>query len=269
VVGSATAAASEPDSAPPDEEFLGVVLARQSVDVSAKLDGRIEQVHVQLGQRVPRNGVIATLDVRSIQQELAMAEAALEAAEAEHERAALELADARERLERSRNLGDLVARETLANSQYQEKIAAARVESARAQIAERRARAEQLRETIADATLRAPFEGVVAARYLDPGTVVTPGTPVISLISAGDLRLRFAVPEKRAADLAAGQRVSVRLETVPVQLQGTVEHVAPEVDAAARMVFVEARLESPESPKATIPSGAVARVSVPEALGQR
>lgn len=249
---------------PPDEEFLGVVLARQSVDVAAKLDGRIEQVHVQLGEMVPRNGLIATLDVRSVQKDLVIAEAALEAAEAEQDRVTLELAEVRERLERNRNLGDLVARESLAGSQYQEKIAAARVESTRAQVAERRARIEQLRETIADAALRAPFEGIVAARYLDPGAVVARGAPVVSLISSGDLWLRFAVPEDRAARLAAGQAVSVRLEAAPVQLQGTVQNVAPEVDPAARMVFVEATLETTESPGARIPSGAVARVSVPD-----
>jgi RND family efflux transporter MFP subunit len=243
------------------ERFLGVLLARQTLDVAAHLDGRINRVLVALGDHVPQGGLIATIDVRAIERELAIAEAMLRAAVAEHERVMLELADVRERLQRSRHLGDLVSRETVTAAEYQEQIVAARGKSAGALVAERQARVEQLRGQLLEAVVRAPFEGVVSARHVNPGAVVNRGTPVVTLISSERPWVRFAVPEERLALIRTGQRVRVTLDAMPIELHGTVQHIAPEVDAAARMVFVEAALDVP-GPDVSMPSGAVARVAV-------
>ncbi len=222
--------------------FLGVILPRRSIDVAARYAGRLGEVHVRIGDDVPAGGRVATLDVPAARFDLAIAVAQAQAAEVEAARAAVELAEADERLGRQRALfaEALVTGEDLAGARYQQQFASLRLDAARAQLRERRTRADQLRQAAEDAEIRAPFAGVVAARYLDPGINVTADMPIVRIIDARDLLVRFAVPE--GAPLRVGDRVRVRLREPQGAFDAVVEKIAPEVDAAARLVVVEAGL---------------------------
>ncbi|MBI4511352.1 MAG: efflux RND transporter periplasmic adaptor subunit [Deltaproteobacteria bacterium] len=240
--------------------FLGVVLARHAVDVVSKLDGRLESVRVRLGDRVKKGASIATIDVKAARQDLSIAEATLKGAQADQVRASLELAQAKERLARLDAMAQHVAREELATAQYQQKLAAVQLDSAHAQVAERQARVAQLREVFAHSEVRAPFDGVVAARYADPGATISPGTPLARLISDDELWVRFAIPEDQAASISVGRPINVSIESLHIAVPGKVASVAPEVDASSRMIFAEATLEVHAEERAKIPSGLVARV---------
>jgi RND family efflux transporter MFP subunit len=257
-----------------DDHFLGVILARESVDVAARYEGRITAVHVRLGDSLPQGGRIATLDVRALRLDLDMAAADLRVAQAERDKAGVELAQTEERLARRQKLSAeaLATAEELSTALYQKKLAAVRVAVTEAELSRKRARLEQLRELREDADIRAPFAGVVAARYFDPGANVTPETPIVRLNSMNELFVRFAVPEPKRARLRVGLRVVVGVGeeagegsgsagfTGPVR--GTIERISPEIDAASRMVIVESKLDLTSDAKSRLYSGAIARVSV-------
>ncbi|HTN84966.1 MAG TPA: efflux RND transporter periplasmic adaptor subunit [Sorangium sp.] len=251
----------------PADEFLGVILARVSADIAPRFEGRLREVHVRLGDHVAAGQLIGALDVPTLRFDLRKAEAELAAAEVDESRASIELSEAQERLRRRRALADqaLASGEDLATTRYQEQIATTRVESARAQIAERRAQVERLRRDNADAQVAAPFAGIVAARYVGPGESVGPSTPIVRLISLRDPFVRFAVPEQQARATTVGRavRVRVRVGAAHLDLEGTIETVAPEIDAASHHVFVEAAL-GPVDPELHVLSGGVARVSLAE-----
>src|SRR5262245_54109588 len=73
---------------PTDDGFLGVVLARESVDLVPKMDGRVESMHARLGDPVARGASVATLDTRSIRRDLAMGQAELEVSHTDETKAA-------------------------------------------------------------------------------------------------------------------------------------------------------------------------------------
>ncbi|MFS8064933.1 MAG: efflux RND transporter periplasmic adaptor subunit [Byssovorax sp.] len=274
LVPSAASASAPPgvSSAPsaPASDFLGVILARASVDLAARFDGRIRAVHVRLGDVVPAGASVASLDIPTLRFDLNMAEAEVHAAEVAQSRAAVELTQAEERLGRRRALSAeaLATGEDLAAATYQQRLAEVQVQSARAQLAGKRARVGQLRKNTDDTEIRAPFEAIVAARYVDPGANVTAATPIVRLLSARDFFVRFAVPEESAARLSVGAPVEVSLGgAAPPRpastLHGAVDKVSPEVDAASRMIIVEARLDAAAlDMKAR--SGEMARVSIEE-----
>jgi RND family efflux transporter MFP subunit len=260
----ASAEAPRATAGPRTEGFVGVLLARESVDVSAKFEGHLDTVRVRLGDRVTRGASLASLDVRSVKRDLQQGEAALRVAIAEKEKAALELKEAKERL--ARRQAPLaagipaVSGDELATAQYREQQAGPGVEIANARVAEKQARVDQLRQMVEDAEIRAPFDGVVAARFVDPGALVGPRTPIVRLISGDDLWVRFAVPEDEARRLVVGQAVRVEVSGWTAVLEALVEKVAPEVDAAARMIFAEAKLKLPDGTDRNGLSGRVARV---------
>jgi RND family efflux transporter MFP subunit len=250
-------------SLPTPESFVGVILSHLSADVAPRFEGRLRDVRVRLGDRVGVGQVLAELDAPSLRFELRAAEAALAVAGVDEVRTKVELAEAQERLGQRQSLASesLVTGEELSASRYQERLAATKLESSRAQAAERLAQVERLRKDNADAQIVAPFDGIIAARYADPGGTVRPATPVVRLVSTRDLFVRFAVPEGRAGAVAVGGAVRVRTGEGRPGLEGSVERVAPEIDAASRMVFVEARLASPEA-EAPLLVGEMARVSM-------
>lgn len=241
--------------------YLGVVLARDAVVVSAEIAGQLEEVAVRVGDRVRGDQVLAVLDTRNLEHQLAMDKAGLRTARAEHRRAELEVERAFQEEERRESLKDLLSKEEIAAARFERQQAEALFDAASAEIVRVEAQIDQLEETLARSRIRAPFDAVVAQRYLDVGAIVAQGTPVVRLISSEGLLARFAVPPEERAAAVLGTRVRIELEDLAGQLDGVVEHVAPELDAASQMIFVEARLE-PASDATSVPSGTVGRVAV-------
>jgi RND family efflux transporter MFP subunit len=259
--------------APEGASWLGVVIPEEAVDISSRLEGRLESIKAQVGDKVAQGTVLAVLDVRGLKQELAMSEAELLSVRAELQVAELSLTEARERLARRSEPRQLslgaVSQEEVAEARYQEQLAAVRLESARAKVQQQEAHIIQLQQNIAEAALRAPFEGVIASRKVDAGALVRSGQVLLHLLRAGSQRVRFAVPEQHARQLAVGQQVRVALADKAEVLVGRVSHVAPEVDSASRMVFAVATLDmvgSPASPP--LPAGTVVRVTAERERGR-
>lgn len=254
-----TAAAAElPAAGHPG--WVGVVVTRDAVDVSTEVTGRIESVFVRVGDRVRQGDRLARLDTRNLAQDLAMAEASLRAARAEVNRSRSQQEEARTRYERRADLPDTFSREEIQASRMEMETARATLEAAEARASEQEVRVEQLESALGRAEIRAPFAGTVALRYLDAGATVLAGAPVVRLITSEELLVRFAVPPETAEEITMGQRVEVTVEDAGLVTPAVIHHIAPEIDTASQMVFVEARLEAPEVRPGRLRSGLVARV---------
>ena len=244
----ATAPAAAPQPEPERKGWIGVVVASKSVDVTADTQGRLQAVHVAVGDQVRRGDRLATLDTSLAAQDLEMARSSLRASEAEERRASDELAEARARSERRQANPDFFSKEDLAESELRVKTATAALEVARSRTAEQRTRVRQLGTTLSRNEVRAPFDGRVAERFADPGAMVGPGTPVLRIISAGDLLVRAAVPPEEARKLTVGAPVAATVRNLGLRVPGAVQRIVPEVDAASQMVMIEIRLSpSPET----------------------
>lgn len=231
----------EPPAAARD--FIGVVLTGQDVDVAPKVEGRLLAVRIKPGDHVRKGQVVAEMDVRAARQSLRLAEASVD--------------DAEQRLaRRTAMVAGVLSQEEIAN--------------ARAVVLERRARVAELRAAVEDATIRAPFDGSVGTRFLEPGAIAGPAHPIVRLLGAsGDVRVRFAIPEELAGTVTVGARAHLSAKSLPRPLLVVVENVAPEVDSAARMILAVARLEPGEHVASPLPAGMVARVVMIDAPNER
>ncbi len=237
-----------PVAEPERKGWLGVVVSRESVDVTADSQGRLQAVYVSIGDRVKRGDRIASLDTRIAAQDLEMARSSLRGDEADERRAVDELAEAQARNDRRQKNPDFFSKEDLADAVLKAKTAGAALEVARSRTAEQRAKIRQLETSLGRNDIRAPFDGRVAERFADAGALVGPGTPVVRLISAGDLMVRAAVPPEEAHRLTPGNSVTATVRTLGLAVPGTIQRIAPEVDAASQMVLIEVRLDlTPES----------------------
>jgi RND family efflux transporter MFP subunit len=104
--------------------------------------------------------------------------------------------------------------------------------------------------TLSYATLAAPFAGLVTERKADPGSLATPGTPLLTLEREGNLRLEVSMDESRLGLARINENVAVELDASNQTVVGRVAEIMPSVDAATRSFNVKIDLPSVPSLRA-------------------
>jgi RND family efflux transporter MFP subunit len=104
-----------------------------------------------------------------------------------------------------------------------------------------RARVALARKALADTSVRAPFNGVVAQRLVTTGDYVTKGMKVATIVRVNPLRVQLTVPEQAVSSMAPGQPVTFEVDAYPGrQFEGKVKYVSPALQADQRALTVEA-----------------------------
>ncbi|MGY6270167.1 efflux RND transporter periplasmic adaptor subunit [Achromobacter denitrificans] len=212
----------------------GEVQARYSTPLSFRVNGKIIERSVRLGDTVEPGQIVARLDPADASKNAASARAQLSAAQ--HQ-----LDYARQQLERDR----AQARENLiaATQLEQTRNAYATALAQRDQAAQQAAlSADQLTYT----ALQADHAGVITAEQADTGQNVAAGEPVYSLAWSGDIDAICDVPENVLAGLSIGQRASVALGPLPGRTYGAVlREISPAADPRSRTYRAKLTLEAP------------------------
>lgn len=214
--------------------LTGSLQPAQMVSVKAQVPGRIASIAVDRGMPVRTGQTLAIIRAEGIRGQAEGARAGVAAAEAN-------LAVAQQRLESARTL-----RGAGAMSEIDFKAAAAGYEAARAQLAAARAGAAGAVEAAGNATVRAPFTGVIATRTAEIGQVVNPGDDLFTVVRSDFLELSGQVPVEQAALIRPGQRVVFALDTQPGrEFAGEVSRIEPMADVNTRQVGIYLRMRNP------------------------
>ncbi|MDY0980650.1 MULTISPECIES: efflux RND transporter periplasmic adaptor subunit [Stenotrophomonas] len=238
----------------------GPVSAYEEMQLGVEISGqRVTALPVDVGQWVKQGQVLLQLDHRTLDSELAQADASLKQAQAAQDLA-------RMNYERS---AKLAAQQLISESSLDE-LRANRI-NAEAQTATARAArdAAKLRRDFAD--LRAPADGLISKRLVQPGQVVSGGTELLRLIRDGRLEWRAELPEDQLTGVAVGN--TVELPYAGAVVTGRIRAVTPGVDAQTRTgtlyadlpepgtlkpgVYVEGRIVTGEGPVLTLPTAAI------------
>lgn len=227
---------SRPVPAPVVRTLPGTVRSTDEAEVATRTSGTIRRVMAEIGQSVARGDLLAEVDATATAAGLARAEAEAEVAQAYYGRIA---ALARDGAATPQELDEALSRRD---------ASAAAVRDARGQLAY--------------VELRAPFAGVVSARHADPGDLAVPGTPILSLVRPGSLKVEADVPAEVVDGFRGGGTVTVRVDD-KVALPALVTRVSPSVDAGTRRVRIE--LDFTAEAASLPPPGSYVRLEVEDA----
>jgi membrane fusion protein, multidrug efflux system len=139
-----------------------------------------------------------------------------------------------------------------------EKHAAASTSKA-AELMETRAKMQRATLEVSDCILRAPFAGEIAARTVDPGAFVHPGTAVATLVDRTTVRVEAEVPEGDFAVVGAGTPVDVRALATNRELHAKIARRSPSADLSTRTVHIE--IDIPD-PARSLPVGTTAELAI-------
>ena len=211
----------------------GPVSAVEEMQLGVEVSGlRVSTLNVDVGEAVARGQVLLTLDHRMLDSDVAQASAALREAEAG---AVL----ARSNLSRGQNLA---ASRYISATQLDELRAARTQAEARVGTARAAHDAAALRRSFAE--LRAPANGIISKRLVQPGQVVAAGSELMRLIKDGRLEWRAELEAGQLGEVAPGDQVTLRTR-LGAAVVGTVRAVTPGVDTQTRTGTVYADLPDP------------------------
>ena len=244
-------------------EAGGVVSAIETATIASRIVGTIAEVGVKAGDRVRAGDVLIRIDAEDAVERTHQARAAALAAEKAliQARTAEAAADADQRLAAAwhQRITALHARNSATDQERDEaearlKAAAARVagaqaatELADANIASARAAVAAATATESYAVLRAPFNGLISERLIDPGNLAAPGMPLLRIESEGLRQVVVHVDEARVSYVRPGDRVGVEIDAAgesgdDASIEGTVAEVARAVGADQRAFTVKVTL---------------------------
>lgn len=213
--------------------YAGEIRAREESTLAFLIDGKVVRRTVDVGDRVREGEVLAVLDAADYAAQVRAARAQLAAAEAELGRARADQARFA-RLEAQQ----LVSRSTLDAHDAAAVAAQGQVNAARANL-------EVALNRTAYTRLRAPRDGVIAARTVEAGQVVEAGQPVLILAADGAREVAIALPEGRIRDFSVGQEAVVELWSAPERrLPGTLREIAPAADPQTRTYAARVQLSA-------------------------
>ena len=256
------------------------LLAYEAADLYAKTSGYVSQVKVDIGDRVHKGDALLIIDVPEMADQLRQAEALLAArrakavwaesmidiARAEGERSKAELDLKKITLQRKEELrrGSAIpeqeldeAKSELDLADAQVKIARARVASAEADVTVAESEAVMAEASVARlktlmdyATIRAPFDGVITDRLVDPGAFVRSAadgttTPMLAIATADRLRLVLEIPESDASFVRVGTDVQIEIKAAGgPAIEASVARTAWALKADTRTMRAEVDLDN-------------------------
>lgn len=189
----------EPTLQPVIRTFQGQVEAIQQATVSAQTSGRVSQLHVDVDDYVTAGTVIIEFTNQEQKQAVEQARANLEASKATEKQALASFKRAQNIFEKK-----LISQSEFDQAEQQKNTAVAAVKTRQAAL---KTAQTQLEYTL----IKAPFDGIVTARYVEQGETVNIGTPLMSGLSLDHLRVITQIPESIAEQINGHGRAYVNL----------------------------------------------------------
>lgn len=211
----------------------GTLRSVDQVDVVSDVPGRVETLAVDVGSRVSKGDLLATLDDTDAKLALAQAEGAVTAATAAWDAASHDAGSAEQ----------LAAAKAMTETQLV--AARSRLAAAQGQLAQAKAGRDLARERVRDARITSPIDGVVTRRGLSIGQMVAPGAPILQAQDDARYQVDVALDEATAHAVAPDQQVTITsLARGGEPLVGTIATVSSTLDPVSHRATAVIRVDA-------------------------
>ena len=200
----------------PGVDAVGTVSAAEGVDVATQVGGVVKAIDFKANDKVQSGALLVQIDDSVDRAGLAAAVSTVAVSQDALTRAQA-LVD--------RNVGTVADLQTAQN----------KLDQARGSL-------DQLKATIAQKAITAPFSGTVGIPKIDVGQYLQAGTVVATLQNLDNMKVDFTVPEQQVSSVKIGQPVKVGLTDNAMTLSGTITGIDPKIDPTSRLVSVQAKV---------------------------
>lgn len=236
----------------PSRVYVGTLAAWVQANVGPQfVSAYVDTVLVRPGSVVAKGEVLATLDCRNANASSQAVAAQAQAIDARQKALASQTARVTGLLD-----GGFVSQNDVIQQTAQSQSELAQLQAEKAKLIGTSLAAN-------DCILRAPFDGEIATRTMDPGAFVRPGVPIVSIIDRSVVRMNADAPEIDFAVVAPDSPVKIHVYATGQDIDAKITRRAPSAEATTRTVHFE--IDVPD-PKREIPVGTTGEVHI--AVGQ-
>ena len=230
-------------------EFSGVVEAADRSSISFEVSGNVREVRVDVGDRIEKGQVLAVLDKRTYNLNV-------RAAEAEMGRAKVQLADKKNDLDRFQRINKqdpgAISQAALDNAQ-------AAVDGAIKQVQFTKSQLKLAQRDLDKTVLRAPFDGIIATRNVEPFFEVARGQKLFDVFENTGMEVAISIPEDVIEDIQMDQKGDIRFPVITDRTyHGRVTEIS-KVAGTANAFPIKLTIEDPDR---RIRPGMTARVAL-------
>lgn len=222
--------------------LTGALKAKEKVDVTAKIPGRIVKLNADIGQPIARGALIAVIEDDEIQQQIERSKAAIAVVDASIAQREAELNNAKVEMDRKRKLVEdgLLPRGEMDGLETRYRVAQSQLEFSRAQRRQSEAELRELNIRQSQTRIYSPINGIVASRQMDIGALANAASPIVTVISVSPMVIEAKASEVDIARIRRGATVTVTVDSLPGQnFAGRVMRISPLLDPQTRNGLVE------------------------------
>lgn len=225
----------------------GQLAGDQSVVVSPKIAGKVDDVRFELGSRVARGDVLFTLDDTDIVAQVQQYEASVAAAAARKRVAEQNRENASRQFERYKQLYEQGAISADTFESYKFKLDQALSEEPESNLAQMEASLSYQRNQLANTVVTSPISGEVAVKNVEVGGMVSSSTQAVTIVNLDKVKVQLPVGEQQIGKLKQGQEVKVLVPSVrEEQFNAVIANISPAADPKTKSFLVEVKMDNPE-----------------------
>jgi membrane fusion protein (multidrug efflux system) len=238
-----------PTTAVQDTSFhaTGPIVVENQVDLLALRAGVVSAIQIDIGKSVHKGDLLASLDDRQIIAERDAAAAKVRSAEANSKDWQAETGVAQSDLQRAQAMRDagINTQEELDHAQYKLLGSQFEIEKAKEDLSTAQNNLRALDLEVEKTRIVAPFDGVVARRYVRVGQSVSVGDRLFWITAVAPLQVKFTLPEHLLGAVKKGQSITVSSADASPEVnhKAKVIDVSPVVDPASGTIEVLAQVE--------------------------
>lgn len=226
----------------------GPIVVEDQVDVATQRGGVVALIAVDIGQPVRKGQLLAQLDDRELAADRDAADAKVRSAQANLQdwEAETKMAEADFRRAQGMRNADLNTQEELDHARYKLLGSQFEIEKGKQDLRNAQANLRALELELQKTAIRAPFDGLVARRYVRSGQQVAIGDRIFWVTAVRPLRVKFTLPEQFIATIRKGENLTVLSPDTPgVSYPARIILVSPVVDPSSGTFEVVAQIAGP------------------------
>jgi RND family efflux transporter MFP subunit len=229
----------------PESEFIGTIYFAEVSDVASEVNGKVERVTFEEGQRIKEGDILVRLSSDLIQKQLSATRSSYEQVLVEREKAVVDL----------RRVENLIKQGSVSEQLYDEnRFTVMALEKRAASI---KADVGRIQVELGKKKIRAPFDGVVIERTVDRGEWLSPGSKVATIAKDDVVDAVVDIPEETVKFVREGMDLSVKVSGR--EMKGKVFAIISRGDVATRTFPLKIRMKN----SASLKEGMEARVNLP------
>ena len=241
---------TQAQTSPVDDIASGPIVVENQVELAAQRDGVVVEVFVETGTAVRKGQILARLDDRQLtaDKDAAAAKARSTEADLRNGEAGAQVAQAQRDRAEQWWAANIIAKSEEEKAKYQNDATAFEVERQREDLRVAQETLRSLELELEKTRITAPFDGVVARRYLRVGQDVAKNDRLFWISAVAPLRVKFALPEAYLGRVRNGTELIVVTSAPPGEIhQARVVLVSPVVDPSSDTIDVTAELQGPSA----------------------